>query len=391
MKLELSSLEARMERENKNTIEILEDLISLRSDVDDTGRNEGAVIDYIVDFFSKLKGWEIEKQEVLPGRYNIVATSSLSPELVWIGHMDTVPVVSESQLQARTVDGKIYGRGSVDMKAGLALMLWLAQEKAWKKTAFVFTVGEEYDFCGMEKFMQAYSNWCPGIVINPEPTNLRLSTQCRGVCEWKMTFKGKTAHAAKKEQGINAIEKSALFVSLLEERLSSYDSPSMKTTLNFAAIQGGVEQNGELITRPNMVADTAYATLEARLASNKITKEVLENLANEVATQCDIGISSFEYAFLLPPMLESTGEQVDVFKGEVEQAGIALVQDNPSSSGYFEVALAQQAWNCPVILFGPGPVRQAHKEDEYVSIESMEKAQAVFLSYMEKYRNNEVQ
>lgn len=376
-----------MKKKKKNElVKILADLVSIRSDVDESN-NEKLVSDYILDFYSDLQEWNVEIQEITKKRKNIVVSNCDDPELVFIGHQDTVPVTGVEQLQPKIENNRLYGRGAVDMKCGLALMLLLAREVAAKniqrKIGFVFTVDEEYSFLGIRKFVKQ-NNWNPEFVINPESTNLKILDQCRGCMEAVITFKGKSAHAGRKSEGVNAIEKAVAFCNLLEEQLQELNTKKMTNSLNIAAIEGGILVDGKCIVRPNVVPDFCKVTLEFRIADPSLTKSNIEKIARSVAHSAGIKIEAYEsgdwYGSLQP------NKDPKQFCDVLRSVGLAVQYVDPNTAGYYEIQMLQSMWSCPIVAFGPGPNEQSHQEDEYVDILMFEKAYEVLESFVMNWR-----
>lgn len=372
-----------MKEKNKNElVKILTELVTLRSDVDENN-NEKLVSDYILDFYSDLEEWSVEIQEITKKRRNIVVSNCDDPELVFIGHQDTVPVTSAKQLRPKIKNNKLYGRGAVDMKCGLALMLLLACEismrKLKRKIGFVFTVDEEYAFLGIQEFVKQ-NNWDPQFVINPESTNLRILNQCRGCMEATIIFKGKSAHAGRKLEGVNAIEKALEFCNMFEDELQKFNTAQMKNSLNVAAIEGGILVDGKCIVRPNVVPDFCKLTVEFRIANPSLTKENLEKIALSVARSIGIKIQEYVsgnwYGSLLP------NKDPERFCDAIRSAGLAVQYVNPNSAGYYEIQMLQTKWSCPIIAFGPGPNEQSHQSDEYVDLGMLEKSYEVLENFI---------
>ncbi|GIK84014.1 MAG: succinyl-diaminopimelate desuccinylase [Patescibacteria group bacterium] len=358
---------------------ILVDLIKLRSDVD-TANDESSVTKYIANFFKDLSSWKVIEQKVTKQRSNLIVTNSEDPQIVFVGHQDTVPVTSEEQLTSVVKDGRLYGRGAVDMKSGLAMMLLLAKQGVKKDVAFIFTVDEEYEFLGAKKFIEK-NKWKPKILINPEPSDLKILTQCRGFTELYLEFEGVSVHAGRKKLGINAIEHSIKFTSLLESELQKYDNGKMKTSVNLAALNGGISVNGQVKVRPNVVPDFAQVVIEIRIGAAELTKSKIKEIVESVAKKVKLKLSSFRNELWFGPMLEKNEglkEFVDAFKKN--RLPVSFL--NPNKAGFYEVQMLQSVWNCPVVIFGPGPNKKSHQKDEYVDLSSLEKAFSVLSEYL---------
>lgn len=371
--------------ETNRTISILSDLISRRSDVDAPAqRDESSVVSYVRGLLEGVEGMNVNVDVIDGGRCNIAATTSPAPKIVFVGHMDTVEVTNEKQCIPYVDGDKLYGRGSLDMKAGVAMMLDLALENTYKDVAFLFTVGEEYDFIGALKAREKQSTWKPDVLINLEPTGERLLTQCRGVCEMTVRLKGKSAHAGVKDKGVNAITQIYPFAGELERLIQAEDEGGLQSSLNIAWNEGGVENSlGEIVSRPNMVPDTVDIVFEVRLGSRSMTQERLATLVTQAAIASTLTVASCVPGLWFGPMVtKKDAEEVLEFKEEMKSAGNEVKELNPNRGGFYELQLFQSIWNCPVIVYGPGPSEQAHKDDEYVNISSVVRVEQVVRSYL---------
>ena len=192
--------------------EILSDLIRRPTDAE-TG-------DYIIDFLTRC-GISAEKQDCGDGRFNVVASipGSTPGRDLYIGHTDVVPA---GDLSAWTTPpfspavrgGRLYGRGAADMKGSVAAMLHAAELLAalpspQRGLTMVFDADEECHNTGMKRFLQDPPSG--DFAVIGEPSELLLDLGHRGVMAFEAVFRGKSAHAARPETGVNAIDQAAAF------------------------------------------------------------------------------------------------------------------------------------------------------------------------------------
>jgi succinyl-diaminopimelate desuccinylase len=144
--------------------------------------------------------------------------------VVFAGHLDTVPQ-PERSIEVRVEGERVYGRGASDMKAGDAMMLALLENFAWEDGRFepVFVFYEREEGPHAENGLEAVFDGSPWVLdaelaVVPEPTEGALEVGCVGTCQVEVTFRGKSAHAARPWQGENAITKAARFLAALHER-----------------------------------------------------------------------------------------------------------------------------------------------------------------------------
>ncbi|MDX5319217.1 MAG: succinyl-diaminopimelate desuccinylase, partial [Actinomycetes bacterium] len=161
--------------------------------------------------------------EVLRDGDAVVARTHLGRprRVVVAGHLDTVPV--QGNLPTRLVDGELWGRGTVDMKGGVAVALHLAAalaEPAWDVT-WVFYDQEEVDadLNGLGRIARVHPEWLAGdFAILGEPTSAAIEGGCNGTIRAEVRTRGRTAHSARAWRGVNAIHAAAPVL----ERLRSY-------------------------------------------------------------------------------------------------------------------------------------------------------------------------
>lgn len=368
-------------KENEELIKILKDLISIRSDVD-SKNNEKKVGEYIVDYLSETSSLKIVQQYVTSLRNNIVVTNTDNPEIVFVGHMDTVPVNSVGQLLPKIVDGNLYGRGAVDMKCGLAMMLLLAKQIGTKKAkvAFVFTVDEEYSFKGIKEFVKN-NEWKPKLVINPESTNLKFLNQCRGCMEVTLELEGVSAHAGRKKEGVNAIEKAIELTQLIEKKLQKYDTRDMTNSVNLASINGGLLINSKVVSRPNVVPNFCKITIELRIANPKLLPKKIEQIVKDSSENIGIQVKKYESGNWYGPMMPKDSDIYN-FISSIKDNNLEIQYTDPNTAGYYEVQMLQNTWNCPIIAFGPGPNEKSHQNDEYVNLDTLEKSYGVLKDFL---------
>lgn len=372
----------------KKTIDILKEIIEIPSYVDGEN-NEKELIKYIVNFIKNNTKYKVVLQTVEGERKNILVYSAKNPKITLFGHMDTVLPKAETKnpFKSKIIGDKIYGLGSVDMKSGLAIMLNIAQNITNKNLAFVFSVDEEYEFKGSLK-LQGFKEFNPEFIINVEPTNNKILNGCRGITEFSFDLFGKSAHAGTKHIGINAIESVIAINEYLQQELSKYDSPSLKTTTNLAFIHGGIlekTENGELLVKSmgNVVPDFAKTVIEIRLANKNIDKDVILNIVTKKSIELGTRIENFKFKFFLGSMY-TPKENLVAFEQVIENKGIKAEYEDISNTGYFELQMLQEKWGSECLIFGCGPASMSHAANEYVSIKSIKEVQEIIECFVKQ-------
>ncbi|MBI3082332.1 MAG: M20/M25/M40 family metallo-hydrolase, partial [Gemmatimonadetes bacterium] len=225
-------------------VELARELVRIESP---TGE-EGAVGEFLARHL-EAKGYDVQRQQVTPGRFNVFATTE-PPVVVLSTHMDTVP----PSLPVREDDTYLYGRGSADAKGIIAAQVAAAERLAThgeRRVALLFVVGEELTADGA----RAAATLEPKgrYLINGEPTDNRMARGHKGMLRLELRARGRAAHSAYPEEGESAIEP---VLDALERvrRLPLPDDPELGgCTLNIGTIAGG--------TRPNVIPDACRAEL----------------------------------------------------------------------------------------------------------------------------------
>jgi acetylornithine deacetylase len=372
---------------SSNTIGLLKDLIKIPSYVGDD-MNESKVGEFVYDFLKRNTNLNVEKQFVEKNRFNVIAYKDLKPEIIFFSHLDTVPPKNYKSkcLTPIEKDGKIYGLGSVDMKSGLAVSLSIAKRfKEDNNIAYIFSVDEEYEFKGTKGLIKKYK-FKPKIIINPEPTSLKILNGCRGVTEFTLKVHGKSCHAGSKHLGINAIEKSVELFSKLQNEVSKYDNEGGRNSVNLAGLNGGILRGKDLVVcSGNVVPNYAFCVGEIRISNKKITEILIKNKINLISKKIGINVSDIEFKFLMNPAF-TPKSKLKEFENIMKKNKLKPIYSDINSTGYFEVQFLQEKWGSDILVFGPGPADQAHQENEYVDISTIEKTESVLNDFIENRR-----
>ncbi len=375
--------------DRKEVIRLLSDLVRIPSVHPRMGGGgEAEMARYLAE---RLRGLTLAPTviEVQPGRPNVVVTLPGTPggmHLLFEAHTDTVPP-STGQAEPFTprLDGdRLYGRGSCDTKASvtaafLALASILPVRERRATVTVAFTAGEELGHDGA-KFLAASGFRADGAVIG-EPTGLDVVAAHKGAVRWKMVTRGRSAHSSTPEKGSNAIVKMATVICALEERLI----PELRRrthplvgspTLSVGRIDGGLQVNVvpdrctiELDRRllPGETWDTVRGELEAVLAPIRAADPELELVIEEPFQ----ALGSMEVA-LNAPIVRLAQEAVRRIDGEHPVRGVAYGTDGAEFS----------AAGIPCVVLGPGDIAQAHTATEYVEIQQVVKAAAIYREMM---------
>lgn len=360
-------------------------LVAIPSHVDEV-MNERPCAEYLKAWAAEHLPWmTAEWQEFAPGRSNLLLKSDPAlPQLLLAGHIDTVPPAQ----QPKPTKGTIHGRGSTDMKGGLAALLIAAREARPRRGLWILCYGdEEYYFVGMRAFLRAYPKLKPQFALIPEPTNCKVWDSVRGVVEVEFTVRGKSAHAARPASGQNAITITLDAIAAVREWLADKTDPILgATTFNVAGIEGGtIHPERGIHWQPNMIADHCRVLLELRVAHTDVTAAALSDvfravveaagatLAGNAVKKLDLGSMKTDRA-LIQPFLDIVKEKT----GE-------LVFWSAAERGYTDGQLLAEATGSPVVCYGPDGLHTAHTAEEYTTEESLRQVTSVIRKTIERY------
>ena len=193
---------------------LLADLVAVESvnpDLVPGGTGEAAMARFVASWLAAA-GLEVRVDEVAPGRCNVVAVARGTGggrSLLLNAHMDTVALDGvDRPLVGRIEDGRMYGRGAYDMKAGLAAIMWAGAEAARRPQAGDLIVtgvcDEEYASIGAQALVQ--STWADAaIVTEPTGDRVRIAIAHKGFTWHRIEVRGAAAHGSLPEEGVDAI------------------------------------------------------------------------------------------------------------------------------------------------------------------------------------------
>jgi acetylornithine deacetylase/succinyl-diaminopimelate desuccinylase family protein len=345
------------------------------------GQSEAGVVNYLREYFRRnsIETWE---QEVFPGRPNLIARlpgRNSARRLVFEAHTDTVSVggMTIPPFDPVISEGRLYGRGACDTKAGLAAMAHAATSlksagivppcEVW----VVAAADEEFSFGGVRRLLEGLQ---AAAAIVSEPTQMRVAVASKGVLRWRIQCRGKAAHSSKPQTGINAITNMARVILALEEdgaRLSSTSHPLLgNATLNVGIIEGG--------RQVNVVPDLCTIDLDRRLLPGERIPEVLAHYRSLLDPSLDAHVET--------PMLEDEALETSC-KTDVVQCALRVSQElgmNPTPIGvpFGTDASKFSRAGIPSIICGPGSIDLAHGAIEYVEISQVEQAEEFYRRIM---------
>lgn len=376
-------------------VDLAKKIISIPSFVKES-TNEVQLAEYIEEYLMKIPYLTVDRQKVEGNRFNILARSEGAPQLLLAGHLDTVePKQGGSKdLYSGEIEGdKLYGLGAIDMKGSLAAMLSALQKiDQAKGLAMLFYCDEEYDFKGMQSFIKENRKETFGdLAVFCEPTNLSLWNAHRGIVEVCFAVRGASGHAARPNEGMNAIQAITVILMQLEEWLSEFEEDILGVpSLNIAFIRGGLDQgiidsfgNRILGKEGNNIPDYAEVTIDIRSTSLRLNEESVKKKIESLAQKENVEVVSFVANHNYGPLITER-EKLSLVEKVVKKVIKNVNYIDPSEKGYSDGQMFQQAFNMPVVNFGPTG-KNAHAVDEWVSIDSLTKARDVYIELIKEY------
>lgn len=364
---------------NENLLTLLEDLIRIKSvnqSLSDEGDGEIKIARYIGEYLKKL-GLDIHYQEVEKNRCNVIGIlkgAGGGQSIMLNGHTDTVGVerMEIDPFKPQNKDGRIYGRGALDMKSGLAAQIMAVQSiiesgKTLKGDVILtFVADEEYASIGTEAVLKKYS---ADAAIICEPTNLDIIITHKGFAWTKIEVFGRAAHGSLPEKGIDAIVKAGKLLTeienLGENRLTQKRHPLLGSpSIHASLISGGIE----LSTYP----DYCKIELERRTLPGEDHKTVIDEMQSilqDIKSKDDQFKADFE-VFLFRPAFEISREEPIV--KSLSRAYELIQGEKPKfkgMGGWIESALLAEV-GIPTVIFGPSG-EGAHSSLEYVDFDSV--------------------
>lgn len=391
--------------------DILCRLIEIPS-VNPMGRNvsgpeffEGRVSDWLMSFFDSF-GARCERIEVLPGRDNILARYDAGedrPTILWDAHQDTVPVegMTIDPFLPKIDQGRIYGRGSCDVKGGLAAMLYafrrLCLERPPNAPNVVLSCScdEESTAQGIVHVVRYWTaserasrllQTKPDGAIVAEPTELDIVVAHRGVTRFKIHTRGKACHSSDPTQGVNAIYRMAKVLTHLEQyaellRQTTIPHPLCGgATLSVGRIDGGISVN--------VVPDHCYVEIDRRIIPGEdplvARRQIEEYLRSKVDFDLEfetpwiecVALSDADNSWLASGLLSAMRQWDEELRcgGDLPMCGERKVMGVAYGTNASTLCEA----GVPSVVFGPGSIAQAHTKDEYIDQSSLEKAAEVY-------------
>lgn len=357
-----------------------------RTDIPPHLCGEGRVAD-VWERHLRALGVTVERQQVAPGRDNLlVRYTPPTPApftLLFEAHTDTVPVdgMTVEPFAADVRDGKLYGRGACDVKAGGVAMFGafrrLVAERPPGSAAVVlaFCVDEEHTFHGVQHLMR--SGVRADFAVVAEPTRLNIVRQHKGVVRWKLHTTGVACHSSAPERGVSAVYRMAKVLAAVEEYAKRLQATTAHPQLGPATLSVGLIEGG---VSPNTVPDACSIHLDRRLLPGESGSEAIEDVTRFVT-----GWPGVDFPIRITPSLDCPALPADGGDEFVTRLGEAIDgvvgKHEIHAVPYGTDASTVRQAGVPAVVFGPGDIAQAHTKDEWVELAQVEQAAEVLFRF----------
>lgn len=332
------------------------------------------------------------------GKANLFA--SVGPEggggVMLSGHTDVVPVEGQAwtrpPFELTEGDGRLYGRGTADMKgfcaAAIAAMMAAAQRPLKVPLHLALSYDEEIGCMGVRSLIDllAAAPFRPRFCIVGEPTGMQVATGHKGKVALRATCIGREGHSALAPLALNALHLAADFITVLRQVQAEVAASGAQdgdydvaySTLHAGKMQGGVQVN--------IVPNRAVVDWEIR----SLAEENVQALIDRVAAGCEAMLAPLRASF---PEAEIRIERLWDYPGlgtQPEAEVVRFVQSLTGANGTMKVAFGTEGGlfdarlGVPTVICGPGSMAQGHKPDEYVTRDQMARCDAMLAALVNR-------
>ncbi len=328
---------------------------------------------------------------------NMVATigPNVPGGVVLSGHTDVVPIEgqdwSKPAFELSEENGRLFGRGTADMKGFLAVALAhvpaFVAANLQTPIHLAFSFDEEVGCTGVQEMLPFLSGHIalPRLVVIGEPTSMQVATAHKGQYVAKTRIIGREAHSSRPDDGVNAVVVAAELIRYIDGMAADaresgpFDDAFAPphTTFNIGPISGGSAFN---IISNRCEFDWEFRFLPEEDGPAKIQK-YLDHIDSIVLPgmrarfpECDISNEVWAY---LPPLKAEPGSDGESFAMNLAQRNASTVVAFGTEAGHF------QGLDFPTVVCGPGDIAQAHKPDEYIAISELQACSRFMVRVME--------
>ncbi|WP_418909810.1 peptidase [Bacillus pinisoli] len=374
-------------------------------------RELGLEIDIWEPNFSKLQHhpYFVSPRSQFTGSSNVVGVKKGSgggKSIILNGHIDVVPEGDMNQWEfdpysGETINGKMYGRGTTDMKGGTVSLL-LAIEAIHElelpiKGDIIFQSVIEEESGGAGTLAAIERGYKADVAIIPEPTSMKIFPKQQGSMWFRLTVNGKSAHGGTRYEGVSALEKSMLVMTKIQElekkRNDKINDPLYQTVpipvpINIGKVSGG--------NWPSSVPD--QVVLEGRIGV--APDEEMEDVKQEFIEYMKKLEQDDQWFTTHPVQVTWFGARWVPGTIDLEHEAMKLLETHYSKIRKQSPVIEASPWGTdgglftkvggiPTIIFGPGTTEVAHYPNEYIILDHMMEAAEILANMMVDWCNTE--
>ena len=377
---------------------VLQDLVripSVNPDLVPDADGEAKIANYIAD---TLAGWglEVQVREIAEGRLNVIATlegAGAGRTLLFNGHMDTVGVEGMAEPYSGEVrDGRLYGRGAIDMKGSLAATMAATKSLIDSgitlrgSVIFTYVADEEYASIGTSAIADDIRQGRlrrPDGAVNTEATGLRVGIGHKGFTWLEVVTEGKAAHGSRPDLGVDAIAqmgKLLVEVDRLQEQLAAGDQHSLlgAGSVHASLVNGGREMSSyparctlklERRTVPSETADSVA--------------EEIEKIISRLSTEDSAFHASSRVMLVRNPWQADPRSQIVKTTAEAIEAVTGAPSATMTQAGWLDSALLGDV-GIPTVICGPSG-EGLHAEVESIDVTSLGTCTEIYAEIIRRF------
>lgn len=338
------------------------------------GQGESEIARTCADLLERW-GFRVSTVEPAPGRPNVVAElDGRGPRLLLNGHLDTVGVegMTIEPWTPTITDGRMWGRGSCDMKGGVAALLAAAHRLAASSNRpnllVALTSDEEHASIGMADLV-ADGRRLADLAVVCEPTELSVMPAHKGFVWLEAVFTGRAAHGSRPESGVDAVRHAALYLEALESYTDELNRRDAHPLLGHGSFHVGTIAGG---TAESVYPERCVVTLERRTMpgeTGSLVEEEFRTILEGTAARVD-GMRAELTRTLVRPGTEVAPDH-DVVEGLLRACRSEGVEASiEGMTAWVDAAFLNEA-GVPAVCFGPGSIEQAHTADEWIAVDQI--------------------
>lgn len=364
----------------------------VRLDTQNPPGNEAVVVPTLLELLNSL-GCTTEVFEPTLGRPSVLATyrGSAVPTATLLinGHIDVVPIVAADwtapPFEPVVRDGRLYGRGSADMKGGIAAAIEGlracidADIDLGCDISFHLVADEETGGAhGTQALLEAGLIKADACIV-PEPTELRVSIAERGSFQAKVEVFGESGHGGDPRRWRSAVADAARMITALH--VADFEEPPHPLlgtpTCNVSMVRGGIATN--------VIAPHCEFDLDRRTLPGQTAPEVMASIVAKIEAACpDADYRIHPTFFCEASELSETHPFAQVVRAAAPESEQEFVGLFLGTDGRF----LRNQLGIPTVIFGPGSIRQAHTADEWVDVDQLHQAALAFARIFERFADS---